>query len=204
MQLPMSFPYQEAKAHLLQQPTHDGYHSHQSNQKNFKGWTCEQVLRTPGLLDLFNDPLIIETAQRWLGTLPCLYSLNAWISLVAEQPEGQHNQFWHRDTDDHRFLTLFLLLTDTDENSGATQVECNGVHTLCGPAGSLFLVNTLNPHRGLVPKSHDRMIVWARYGYGENSNSCDKEMRPVTGNEVPTSMTGTMQERMINRLLVQW
>lgn len=204
MQLPFSFPWQEAKAWLEQQPTHNKYHVHQAEQRNFRGYTCEQVVKTPGLLDLFNEPEILKVAHQWLGTLPVLYSLNAWWSLVAEEPEGTWNQFWHRDTDDSRFLVLFLFLTDVDENSGGTQIDRNGIHTLCGPAGSLFFVDTTNLHRGLVPKTHDRLIVWARYGYGANSNSADKEMRPVAASEVPTKMAGTYAERQTNRLLVEW
>src|SRR5471032_1817355 len=44
-----------------------------------------------------------------------------------------------------------------------------------GPAGTMFLVNTIALHRGLMAKQKPRLVVWARYGLGPNTNSADLE-----------------------------
>lgn len=46
---------------------------------------------------------------------------------------------------------------------------------LTGTAGSMYLVNTLALHRGVVPTRTDRLVVWARYELGPNTNSADLE-----------------------------
>jgi hypothetical protein len=48
-----------------------------------------------------------------------------------------------------------------------------------GPAGTMFLVNTMALHRGLMPIYSPRLIVCARYGFGPCVNSVDLEHGPV-------------------------
>lgn len=213
------------------------------------GYNSDFVLKAPGLLETLNDPALIDLIEQYLGCVPTLYSLNAWWTFPAEKPEMTNVQFFHRDTDDWRFLTLFLYLTDVGPDGGPHEVipgshsvdgmkkllksvpwwrskmdversfvddmgeefssACeqhfrNAAVQLTGPAGSMFLVNTLALHRGIVPTRTDRLIIWARYGLGPNTNSADLERGPLGIRLVPTKLQGTPREKYINRLLVQF
>lgn len=200
--------------YFKRQPHHEGHHVFTENRW-FHGYRSDQVLRCPGLLDLFNAPTILEPVHDYLECVPTLYSVNAWWSLPgADSPQVEHVQHWHRDTDDWRFVTLFLYLTDVGEDCGPTQV-CEGSHlsyqnaddymraTLTGPAGSMFLVNTMCLHRGLVPQK-PRLVAWARYGLGPNTNSVDLEQGPVARHLLPCKLRDTPLLRYVNRLLVDF
>lgn len=207
-------------------PVHPGPHV-LTMAPGFSGYRPEDVVRGPGLLDLFNDARILSVVEGWLGLAPCLYSVNAWWSHAGGEAQLWHAQHFHRDTDAARFLVLFVYLTAVDKSSGPFQIvtgthhagpsgqgaEFSGrverdygdrIFSAVGPAGTLVLADTRALHRGLVPRSRDRLVAWARYGEGSNSNSADLEMAPVPAGEVPTAMVGTGRERHINRLLVDW
>lgn len=197
--------WKEARAYLNDQPTHGSYHVQGFESANYAGYTPQQVLRAPGLLDLFNDPRIIDRVAAFLGKPPVLYSVNAWWSLVKDEAAGAYSQFFHRDIDDDRFLVLFLYLTDVGMDGGPHQVqrEDGEIISCLGIAGTMWLVNTLALHRGLLPTAHPRLVCWARYGYGPNKNSVDKYgVAPHPVRELPTMMTGTPSERHVNSLLV--
>ena len=70
-----------------------------------------------------------------------------------------------------------------------------------GPAGTMWLVNTMALHRGLMPTKSPRLIVCARYGLGPSVNSSDLEQGPIAKRLVPTSLPDTPRNRYINRLL---
>jgi len=213
------------------------------------GYRSDQVIRAPHVVDLFNDPRLIDLLEAYLGCVPTLYSLNAWWSFPANKPELIYSQYFHRDIDDWRFVTLFLYLTDVDDASGPTQV-IPGTHTpagmtallqkaksqgrkvegfdaagsfvstmgeqyseeverlfgdqvanVVGPAGTMHLVNTVALHRGLMPTSKPRLIMWARYGLGPTCNSSDLEHGPLSKRLVPTFMADSPRNRFVNRLL---
>jgi hypothetical protein len=216
------------------------------------GYTYAQVLRAPHLLDKFNDPRLIDLIEEYMGCVPTLYSLNAWWSFPANRPELIHSQYFHRDIDDWRFLTLFLYLTDVDGLGGPHQIisgsqtidgmnkllakakaagrnvegfdpaasfvssageqfskDCerlfgDSIFNATGPTGTMWLVNTMALHRGLVPLQSPRLIVWARFGFGPCENSADLEHGPVARRLVPTSLDDTPRNRFINRLLVDF
>lgn len=180
------------------------------------GYSSDFVPKAPGLLEVLNDPSLIDLIEQYLGCVPTLYSLKAWWTFPADKPEMTNVQFFHRDTDDGRFLTPFLYLTDVGPDGGPYEVvpgshSLDGMKTLLnavpwwrsrmdversfiddmgedfsstceqhfknaavqltGPAGSMFLVNTLALHRGIVPTQTDRLIIGAHYGLGPNTNS---------------------------------
>lgn len=70
-----------------------------------------------------------------------------------------------------------------------------------GSAGTMWLVNTMGLHRGLMPKTKPRLIVWARYGLGPSVNSADLEQGPIAKRLIPTSLADTPRNRFVNRLL---
>ena len=212
-------------------------------------YSAETVMRAPGLIDAMNNPRLLHLIEEYLGCVPTLYSVNAWWSFVAPRPEMTNVQFFHRDTDDWRFLTLFIYLTDVGPDGGPHEVipgshSMDGMKSLLkgipfwrpkmdleksfiddmgedfslaceqyfksaavqltGPAGSMHLVNTMALHRGVVPTGKDRLVVWARYGLGSNTNSADLERGPLSVRFVPTDLQGTPRERYVNRLLIDF
>lgn len=221
---------------------------------NFAGYTADQLLRAPHLVDFLNHPAIIDFIEAAMGCVPTLYSVNGWWSLPATIAIGHGMQRFHRDNDDWRFFTLFLYLTDVDGDSGPHQLVA-GSHTLEGtqailnaaqerlpkgvpfdarqsflqdtyfgdgfssfverhlrnnivdiegPAGTVFLANTLAIHRGLMPARKPRLVIWARYGLGPNTNSMDLEQGPLGRFQVPTALPDTVRNRYVNRLLFEF
>ena len=221
----------------------------------FAGYTADQILRAPHLVDFFNQPAIVDFMEAALGCVPTLYSVNGWWSFPATIPTGDGMQRFHRDTDDWRFITLFVYLTDVDEGAGPHQLVA-GSHTLAGmtrlieraragatsgekmidpaesftgdyyfqpefsafidrhfrdsivnvtgPAGTVFMANTIAVHRGIMPSKMPRLIVWARYGLGPNTNSVDLEQGPLARLLTNTQLTDTPRNRYVNRLLFEF
>jgi hypothetical protein len=220
----------------------------------FAGYTVDQLLRTPHLVDFFNHPAIVDFLEEALGCVPTLYSINAWWSFPGTTATGVNAQKFHRDTDDWRFITLFLYLTDVDEGAGPHQLVA-GSHTLAGmtelmeraragganekmpdpvatfsgdyyfssefsdfverhcresvinvtgTAGTVFMANTVAAHRGLLPATSPRLVVWARYGFGPNTNSVDLEQGPLARLLVRTTLPDTLRNRYVNRLLFEF
>jgi len=156
--------------------------------------------------------------------------------------------YFHRDTDDFRFLTLFIYLTEVGLDGGPHQVipgshSLEGMHelvrkaswwprfdversfvedmgekfsadverllggsaaNLTGTAGEMVLVNTLALHRGLMPTRTARLVVWARYGLGPNTNSNDLQQGPLGPRLIPSKLQDTPRARYINRLLYEF
>jgi hypothetical protein len=249
----------DARAFLEQFPVHKGPHAYTYNTPQVElsrarldyplvGYRSDQVVRAPGVIDQFNDPRLIDLIEAYLGCVPTLYSVNAWWSFPAAKPELYQSQFFHRDTDDWRFVTLFVYLTDVDETGGPHQIvagsqtlegmealtrrpmfrksmdakasfvssmgpelaeQCeryvrDKIVSLTGGAGSMFLVNTLALHRGLMPTKTPRLMMWARYGLGPTCISADQEHGPISTKLVPTSLPDTPRNRYVNRLLLEF
>ena len=254
----------EIRRHLDTQTVHKGYHVYWSDRQQcsldearragpFEGYTMDQMMRTPHLVDFFNHPAIVDFVEMALGCVPTLYSINAWWSFPATSPTGHGAQFFHRDNDDWRFITMFLYLTDVDEEAGPHQL-IKGSHTLegmtaliekarargedvpldalasfsgdnyfagafastcerafrddtvnvVGPSGTIFMANTVAAHRGLMPTKKPRLVAWARYGMGPNTNSADLEQGPLARTQVRTSLEDTPRNRYVNRLLFEF
>jgi Fe-S-cluster containining protein len=250
----------DVRRYLEAQPAYAGFHIFSSDHRlrplsevrresSLAGYTVDQLLRAPHLVDFFNQPAIIDFIEQALGCVPTLYSLNAWWSFPARSQSDLGAQHFHRDTDDWRFVTLFLYLTDVDAGSGPHQLVA-GSHTLegteklvararaagmgdvpfdaldsfknyfgidfsarcerlfgqsvidiAGEAGTIFTANTVAIHRGLVPTKAPRLIAWARYGLGPNTNSVDLEQAPLAFSEVVSQLPDTPRNRYVNRLL---
>jgi hypothetical protein len=258
--LPMTLADPTAvRAHLEQFPVHKGPHTYSFDTQQMPleqaktrfpiaGYRTDQILRAPGLIDQLNDPRLLDLIEGYMGCVPTLYSVNGWWSFPADKPEMYNSQYFHRDTDDWRFVVLFIYLTDVDAQSGPHQV-IPGSHSvegmkklsgrpswfrsfdpkrtftnsmgaefaqetermfgdrivdIVGNAGSMFLVNTLALHRGLMPTKKPRLLLWARYGLGPTAFSADREQGPLAKRQLPTSLPDTPRNRYVNRLLFQF
>jgi hypothetical protein len=251
------------RSHLESQPVYGGAHVLGSDVRwrpldklngdaQLVGYTPDQLLRTPGLVDVLNHPAIVDFIELYLGCVPTLYSVNGWWSFPARSPQRVNVQFFHRDNDDWRFCTLFLYLTDVDQRTGPHQIilgshtlpgttalldearshgrdvtgfDARGsftehfgeefsarcehlfaerIETIAGPAGTMFLANTLALHRGLLPVASPRLILWARYGLGPNTNSDDLAQGPLARGQVSAQLADTPRNRYVNRLLFEY
>jgi len=81
-------------------------------------YRLEDIVEAPHLIELANSPALLAVAERYLGCTPTLYSLNAWWSFNGQERPAEVSQTFHRDLDDFRFCTLFVYLTDVDDESG--------------------------------------------------------------------------------------
>lgn len=145
------------------------------------------VVRINPLLRLANDPGILSVAQAFLGAAPTITDLSLWRSLLRGG-QSKDNQLFHRDVDDFKFFKLLVYLTDVDETGGphvyvrgsSSSPHCLAIQryrdetvretfgtdrtlTICGPAGTAFLVNTYGLHKGLAPVSRERLLFAAEY-----------------------------------------
>ena len=78
----------------------------------------EHVLGCPHLIEIANDPRLLQIAEAYLGCPPSIYSVNAWWSFAQSQVPAQYSQTLHRDIEELRFLTLFIYLTPVDDDNG--------------------------------------------------------------------------------------
>lgn len=131
--------------------------------------------------DAITAPILFEramslfsVAQAYLEVpVPLSYSSNAFWTRPGKDPHPDIQEF-HRDADDTRFLALFCYLTDVLEPADGAHVlqSPNGeALTVLGPAGTLFLADTSNPHRGIKPLRGERGIWWWRWGVSDPPES---------------------------------
>ena len=97
----------------------------------FGSYELTDIVNAPHLLELANQPYLLAAAKKFLGCTPTIYSMNAWWSFPYEYNPQRITQSYHRDIDDYRFLSLFVYLTDVDEQSGPHQY-LQKTHTVAG------------------------------------------------------------------------
>jgi hypothetical protein len=121
-----------------------------------------------------------DLASEYLGRDPAVaYSANAFWTRPGSAPLRDDIQSFHVDTDDTRFLAMFVYLTDvlTDEDGPQDLEGPDGIRrTIKGPSGTVFLADTSRPHRGRKPQSGERGIWWWRWGVSDHppANVWDK------------------------------
>lgn len=182
---------------LQSQTCHDPYRPHlgdfpydavPSPETNMGYYRVDQLLAVPGLLEIFNHPLVLRTAELYLGCKPTLDNIGGWWSF-AGRDAAKGTQWFHRDWDNIRAFKLFIYLTDTGAADGAFEfvegshrderlVEINRIpdatvgakmpdlptRPITGPAGTIFLADTFGIHRGRLPAASPRLMVTAQYG----------------------------------------
>ena len=72
-----------------------------------------------GILELKNDPVILELARQYIGREPVYYrSELLWTFPENPLSETIYTQFFHCDINDYRNLKFFFYLTDVDSDCG--------------------------------------------------------------------------------------
>jgi hypothetical protein len=74
------------------------------------------------------NPDVLALCEGYLGCLPTIYSVHVWWTFAGHARPGLTHGF-HRDQDDHRFLSMFTYLTDVPEGEGHIEVYA-GTHRL--------------------------------------------------------------------------
>lgn len=148
---------------------------------------AQDIINAPYLLELANNPRILDIAAAFLGCKPTLSYLATWWSYYTDKG-AQQAEFFHRDVDDWRFLKLFIYLTNVDDKNGphiyvthsSTSEKLtklrrfqddevisafgqNNVLQLTGLAGEGFLEDTYGIHKGQPVKEGKRLIFQAVY-----------------------------------------
>jgi len=145
------------------------------------------ILACPHILDIINNPQVVEVARRYIGCPPTVSGLGLRWSL-PRPARSTDVQAFHRDPDDWRFVKLFIYLTDVDQESGP-HVYVAGSHrtrapflshlykpeelvhrygaealtAVTGPAGTSFIADTYGIHAGLVPEERPRLLLQVQY-----------------------------------------
>jgi hypothetical protein len=78
---------------------------------------AKDILNAPYLLDLVNDPRLLNIAAGFLGCKPTIGYMATWWSYHTAKG-AQQAEHHHRDVDDWRFLKLFIYLTDVGQSNG--------------------------------------------------------------------------------------
>jgi hypothetical protein len=84
----------------------------------YGSYNLADALKVPEICEILGNPRLLGIADQYLGYVPSIYSVHVFWTFKGQ--EGNTHKF-HRDYDDFRFLTLFVYLTDIDENDGETQ-----------------------------------------------------------------------------------
>lgn len=253
--------YEEIRRHLGMFPVYPSHHVYSGpliqrplaetrSAANFGCYGMDTIIKAPHLLAIANLDPLLDFVEEILGCTPTLYSVHAWWSFPQLSPASLNSQFFHRDTDDWRFVTVFLYLTDVGPEDGPHQYilgsqtlngtrqlveqaaargldtrnfdagqsfisyfhdrfsgDCealfpNAIASFMGAQGTVLVANTVGIHRGLLPRRSPRLIFWARFGLGPNTNSADLEQGPVSHRLVSALQWNSARTRYINRLLV--
>jgi hypothetical protein len=182
----------DMRRHFETVPCNDPYRPHLGSfrwdavpggETNMGYFSPAQIIEAPHVLDLFNDPRVLETAELFLGCKPMIDNIGCWWS-YGGRPAAKGTQRYHRDFDSLRGFKLFLYLTDVDKAAGP-HVFMKGSHasplldtgraqsdeavrtvfgaanevTVTGPAGTWFLADTFGFHKGALPRTGTRLIL---------------------------------------------
>lgn len=78
-----------------------------------------QILGNELFNDVLLDPLFVQAAARYLGTVPILDVLGLWWHTgFAKVPDSEAAQLFHFDMDRIKWLKIFIYMTDVSEESG--------------------------------------------------------------------------------------
>lgn len=147
----------------------------------------EDLVKFKAIMDIANDPSVLQVVQDFLGATPTISNINMWWSFGGRK-QAEHAQLYHRDLDDWKFCKLFVYLTDVSEKSGPhiyvkgtsqsplfrkirrysdAEVEATfgkeNVMRFVEPKGTAFIVDTYGFHKGLLPESDNRLLLQVQY-----------------------------------------
>ena len=156
-----------------------------NRKRSVQDYSVSDVLACPPLSELAVSGPVLRLAGAYLGCVPTIAMAGLRRSLPG--PAGiDGGQLFHRDIDTWRSCKLFIYLTDVDEQGGP-HVYVEGSHrragdlrirmseqaadgapavAITGPAGFCFLADTFGVHRGLPPRTGERLMAQFQYAAG--------------------------------------
>lgn len=179
----------------------------------------ETTVTAPGFME-FILPLT-EVAEQLFGEPAKLFSCNSFWTRPGKQPNSPHIQEWHRDRDDRKFLALFMYGTDVLEDGAGPHLFAKGTHRkieetnreptadepierIYGPAGTFFFSASYGLHMGLKPRSHERLLSWARWCVSDEPYSYKFDgLKPIPASHIPCEKpTDALQDK--TKLVIDW
>ena len=153
----------------------------------------DDIVQAAAAQRLIADASLFAIAQRHLGSLP-IQDLVAmwWSAAVPGETEADADavaQRFHFDLDRLRFVKVFVLLTDVDEDTGPhcyvrgshrgapAALRRDGRHRdeevsaaypgqerlVTGPRGTIFMADTLGMHKGVELRTGHRLVFQTEY-----------------------------------------
>jgi len=177
----------------------------------------EDLVKFQPILAIANDSGLLKVVQEFLGAKPTISNINMWWSFGGRK-QAEHAQLFHRDLDDWRFCKLFIYLTDVREESGPhvyvrkssqsplfrkirrysdAEIEetfgTENVMRFTDTKGAAFIVDTYGFHKGLLPKSDNRLLLQIQYS-----------LHPIgVENYEPVETNKNAYDSYINRLILK-
>jgi hypothetical protein len=129
------------------------------------------LFRSEALLNKITDKSLLSLVQSYLGCFPTIYSINCLWSIYNQ--EEFKTQTTHRDYDDFKFLSFFIMLTDVDETNGphvyypktqdGSEIQSEP-KIIYGKKGTAFITDVYGLHNGMPLEQGKRCLLWCRYG----------------------------------------
>lgn len=183
------------------------------SQTHVAFFSNDTVIRAPHVVEIANDPRVLNIVSGFLGAKPTISLLTAWWSMPSKDGKAEEGERFHRDVDDIRFVKLFCYLTDVDETSGphmfvpgSQNVDklnkirryedseivdvfgANSLSTFTGKAGTAFLENTYGFHRGIPPTRKPRLLFQVLYTMRNSIYGPDNPVGRIGADGLPSGI----------------
>lgn len=147
------------------------------------------IVRIPEVLNLANDPGLLNLAKEFLGSTPTISNINLWWGTYRDG-DAVDNELFHRDIDDYNFIKFFIYLTDTDsddynivyvkntlqskealskirysDNEITQLFGADSIVDATGKAGTGFVAANYGVHKGRLPAIPDRKTALLQIQY---------------------------------------
>lgn len=81
------------------------------DEVNCAHYDRNDLVKISELVNLANDPGLLQLAKDYLGATPTISNINLWWGSYGDN-EPRDNELFHRDKDDYDFIKFFIYLTD--------------------------------------------------------------------------------------------
>ena len=191
-------------------------------------YSASEVGKINSVFKIANNESLIKIASNYFGAVPSIDYINAWWSFPSEALAL--TQSYHRDIDTLHSLKFFLYLTDVDQDSGPhifiknslsdpffsskkdamysdKEIESQyGSEQKCeivGDAGTNFIADTFNYHKGLLPLSKPRLLLSIIYTIQQTPFGPKKPY--INSHDVPFIKHNDEKIfKKINKNLIKW